>query len=524
MGRRWYHLKRALSWKSGGVQASYAGAQVNRLTADWYASLLSSDAHIKMSLRTLRARSRQLVRDNPYAGSYVNLLKANIVGVEGVRLQSRLRAPDNQITPALRLLNQHIEDRWADWGETGICTVDGRMSFDEAQDLYLTNIAIDGECLIRHHDGYDNEFGYAIQFLDPDQLDETYCTVNPDTGNDIRMGVEVDRFNRAIAYWLWDRHPQDLVGFTRARERMRVPAAQIEHRFLSQRTGQTRGVPWTATIMFRLNMVDGYDEAEITAARSSSSNPVFFEVMPEFQDLWLDADKDAVRQKPIEMDIEPGMATRLPVGLRANAPDATHPTSAYSPFIKTNLRAIAAGWGVSYNALAQDLENVNYSSLRGGSIQERDTYKRGQRLVGRGFCRPVFRRWLPMASLTGAVTLPSMEAKRWMRDHWQPRGFQWVDPLNDMQAAQLGISLGLTTRTKLAAENGTDFEDNLRQLADEQRMADDLGVDISGERVQVQPRQDAPTPKNDGTIEDDEDGTALRQIGSRRPQLLAAIK
>ena len=46
---------------------TYQGALISRLTSDWMSSQSSADAEIKTSLRKLRDRSRELVRNNPYA-------------------------------------------------------------------------------------------------------------------------------------------------------------------------------------------------------------------------------------------------------------------------------------------------------------------------------------------------------------------------------------------------------------------------------------------------------------------------
>ena len=46
---------------------SYQGALISRLTADWRSSQLSPDAEVRQGLRKLRDRSRELIRNNPYA-------------------------------------------------------------------------------------------------------------------------------------------------------------------------------------------------------------------------------------------------------------------------------------------------------------------------------------------------------------------------------------------------------------------------------------------------------------------------
>ncbi len=64
---------------------SYSGAQANRLTQDWWTAILSADQETKGNIRTLRARGRELGRNNPVAKQYLNLLAANVVGDAGIR-------------------------------------------------------------------------------------------------------------------------------------------------------------------------------------------------------------------------------------------------------------------------------------------------------------------------------------------------------------------------------------------------------------------------------------------------------
>ena len=76
-------VKRVLGFGSNaqplrGLRA-YQGALVSRLTQDWMSSQLSADAEIRNSLRKLRDRSRELVRNNPYARQAKITTHINIV-------------------------------------------------------------------------------------------------------------------------------------------------------------------------------------------------------------------------------------------------------------------------------------------------------------------------------------------------------------------------------------------------------------------------------------------------------------
>src|SRR5690606_9806993 len=76
----------------------------------------------------------------------------------------------------------------------------------------------------------------------------------------------------------------------------------------------------------------------------------------------------------IPMEAEPGTFGRLPVGYSVEEWDPNHPNTAFAEFDKAVLRSIAAGLDVSYNSLAADLSDANYSSRREGKLDERSVW------------------------------------------------------------------------------------------------------------------------------------------------------
>jgi len=432
---------------------------------------LSSNQEIAASLKMLRARSRQLARDNPYMVSFLNLLRTNVVGSNGIRLQSHIVDANGKPRD---FFNRSIEIGWKSWGRKGTCTADGRMTWRDVQALAIVTEAVDGEYIIYHRPGFRNRFQYAVQFIDPDRLDITFNRpANIRKGeNRVVMGVEVDADTRPIAYWFTDQHPAE-VG--ESRRRSRVDAQFIEHGYLVQRSDQYRGVPWAAPILLSLNMFDGYTEAELVAARSSASKPLFYEQDAESVDANEDTDAELVDE------IAPGYVGLLPAGVTPHQMDPQHPNGAFEQFQKAILRGVASGLGVSYSAMTGDLRDVNFSSIRTGLLQERDIWRSLQRHHIDNLADPVMRKWLQFAVAADQVTLPSRDHERWAdAQTWKPRGWAWVDPVKDVMAAEAGIALGTTTRTAVCDALGVDFEDNMDQLRREQDLADAKGVDISG--------------------------------------------
>ena len=124
----------------------YAGINNGRLFADFASMTRSSDAELKPALRILRNRLRELARNDEYARRYISLLRNGAVGPHGISVQCKARNADGSLDgPGNRI----IENAWKAWGKRGSCTVDGRLSFGDAQRLVIETLARDGEVLVR---------------------------------------------------------------------------------------------------------------------------------------------------------------------------------------------------------------------------------------------------------------------------------------------------------------------------------------------------------------------------------------
>ncbi len=146
----------------------YAAASINRFTNDWITGNLSADAELYRDLKILRSRSRELCINNDYARRFLKRTSTNVIGANGIRLQ--LRASSNSEN-FLQDKNNYILEQFDNWSKKGICTVDGRLSWIDCQKLFLESVARDGEVIIRLVKGFDNEFGFALQFIEADHLD-----------------------------------------------------------------------------------------------------------------------------------------------------------------------------------------------------------------------------------------------------------------------------------------------------------------------------------------------------------------
>jgi lambda family phage portal protein len=491
--------------RSTRMQAgSFAGAQSNRMTLDWIAGILSADQEIRGNIRLLRARARELSRNNPIAKNYLNLLAANVVGPKGINYQAQVRNNDGNLNLSL---NQKIEDAWNDWAKAGNCTADGKMSLRAVEDLVVRTVATDGEVFIRMVPGFENKYRFALQLIDADQVDYTLYNAWERNGNEIRMGVEVDKWGKPQAYWVT---PQNAASFAQfgveSFSAQRVGAEYIVHLYDPARCNQTRGITWFHAVMYELRMLEGYVEAELVAARTGAAKMgwLYYTDASAFEAPQGDGNGAPPR---FTLDANPGVIESLPPGMEFKEWNPDHPANAFPNFVVTLLREIATGLGVSYNALASDLTNVNYSSMRSGLLIERDNWKRLQSWLSENFLQRIFATWLPMALLSGELVLDSRDPSKFMAGAWRPRGWQWVDPLKDVQASILAVDSGLASRQSIVSERGEDFEDILEQLSEEDQLIEDYGVEIA--------RGVAPT-KISKVQPDEGDGSTTAADGSEK--------
>ncbi len=459
------------------------GAIVDRLSTDWRLSSASGNQEIRADIRELRRRARALFRDDAYVTAAVREFVQNIVGEQGIRPHPRNTGADGK--PAEKA-NKALVDAFKLWGRKKTTSTDKRLSWVAMQDRIVESWVIDGEAFIRKHKGFRNAFGFALELIDPDLLDEQMNKEADSRGNAIVMGVEIDAWSAPVAYHFWSHHPAE-VG---RRERLRIPAEEIIHLFKQKRPKQVRGVSLLTPIIFRLKMLGAYEDAEVTGARISSSKMGFFQTNPEY----LDSFEGPVANEKIIMDVAPGSFEQLPPGMEFKPWDPQHPGTNVAGFVKTILRSIAVGLGMAYTTLAGDLEGTNYSSIRAGLLSERDFWRRLQGWISDEVHSDVFAEWLDMAILTPILSLPSKLAERWLDIEWKGRGWKWVDPYNDARSNEMMLSLGLTSRQQLCAEMGRDFEDLIDDLKRENEIADAAGVYIGG----IAAKKDTPQPE-DGT-------------------------
>jgi lambda family phage portal protein len=467
---------------------SFAGAMMDRLTADWVAMSTSQDAEIRASLPRLRNRSRELGRNNDYARSFFREVENNVIGL-GIPFQAQVKMKRG----AGRLdekTNLAIEDAFFRWSRAENCHTAGKLAFQDIERLVVRSVFESGEVIIRkiYQRFGQSRIPLALEVIESDLLDDNYNAISP-AGNAIRMGVEVDSWGRPVAYWFLQRHPGDYGVMPNSEKvgtgnRKRVPAEEIIHLFNTERTGQTRGIPALASTILRLRHMQGYEEAEVIAARANAAQMGFLETPEEEMSI-----KDGTEDGQSVTEFEPGLIKKLAPGEKYVQTQNSRPGGQFDPFIRLMIRGVAAGCGASYESISKDFSQSNYSSSRQALLQDRDNWRVIQAWIIRAFHQKILESWMDMAVLAGELSLADYELQPalYQSVKWMPRGWAWVDPLKEVEALTKAVRSGFMTQAEVIAQSGGDVDELIAQRKREVELAKQNDL-----KFESDPGSDAP--------------------------------
>jgi len=428
----------------------YNSAQISRLTNDWLTEgNIATDDILKWQLDIIRYRARDLLKNNLYIKGYVDRMKANVIGENGFTLQNKAITESKRTA---KLINDEVENIWWAWCKSKV-SIDGLSNFRDFCGQVLTSYLIDGEAFVYIIKNTNtNKYNYALQLLDTNLIDTSKNVENKNSY--ISLGIEKDKTTgKELAIYLKDFNGREI----------RIDANNVIHLYTQDFAGQTRGVSKIQNALIPLRMLAAYDEACLVAKRVAASKMGFIK-MPNGEQYGVE---DEQTNEVID-EVSAGMIEMLPAGADFVTFDPSEPKDDYANYKKSILMSIASGLGISYNALCNDYENVNFSSLRAAFLNERDYFKATQNWFVDNFVEIIFRdfiSWCILKNHIKRVTFTNFETainptficKRW----------DWVDPLKDVNARVTALNNNLTSLHKIIAEAGGDYDELMEEIAQE---------------------------------------------------------
>lgn len=488
----------------------YEAASAGRRTVNWNRSGADANVASGASLSTLRALSRDLRRNNPWARAGIRIVANNTVGWG--------------ITPKAVGGTRKLQEAWVRWAESTECDADGRLTFYGMQRQIMETVAEAGEALVRRR-VRRAEDGLAIplqlQLLEPDFLDTSRDNEIGVAGGPIIQGIEHDQLGRRVAYWLFTRHPGS--NFATGTSR-RYPASEILHIYRQERPGQVRGVPWLAPAIARLRDFDQYEDATILRNQVAALFAAFVtDPQGDSSAAALGAQSTDAAGQAVE-ELEPGMIKYLTPGQTVEF--GSPPVANDGGFTDRVLRSVASALGVMFEELTGDWSNVNFSSGRLGrnSHQQNIEDWRWNMLIPQ-FCAPAWAWAMEAAGLAGLLggkgVVPVTPGAT-----WTPPMRPMVDPDKEGLAYKRLVRAGAMTPSEMVREQGRDPEAHWREFADDLEKLDELGIILDcdprrvsdGGQAQAQPAE-ASAPRDGGVSgQEAEDESATDEVAEEEAE------
>lgn len=437
-------------------QRKHEGAGRGRRFSDNSLQSRSANEDIGVSLPMLRKRSRDAFNNNPYARRGVKGLANNIIGTGIMATPSGV--PEIAVAEIKKLFKA--------WAESTACDFDGLQNFYGLQHLVMKTVAKSGECYVRRvwrrRDKKSKLIPLELQVLDPDFIDHGKSTlVDMDNGERIVNGVQFNKQGKRIAYWIFDRHPNETHAISRP-----VPIGDVLHIFEVEDPGQIHGLPSNSSIILRMQDFDEFEDAQLMKQKIAAC----FAGFVTSSDVASGLASDDVDTSDMTERFQPGTYQRLSPGEEitfSNPPSM----EGSKDFIKQNLQGQAAGMGMSYEAYSGDLSGVNFSSGRMGWLE----YQRGIEILQWNmiipqFLNPVWEWVILAANVSGKIDLLDVPVI------WTAPRREMIDPLKEIQALIKAVRAGFLSWQDAVRQLGYNPDEIIEQMAQDKKRFDKAGL------------------------------------------------
>ena|GEM_PF-564963 len=446
---------------------NYAAAALSGPNKNWRPTNKSADEMLRRDQKTLRARARDLVRNSPHISGALGKLANNVI-FRGLEPQARLKTGQGEPKTSQNKRADAVFKRWAK-----------RVDFYMIQRLVLNHLWMDGEILIHYY--FEPDYlkeGIAplgIELLECDHLDDWVDGTLP-SGNIAKRGIEYTPRGKVVAYHIQEEHPGD-TGMLALSQTRRIPADRIEHVYRPIRASQHRGEPWLTSVITDIKDMSEIRDSERIAYRLASAFGIFVtSPYPEHQvpgqNPVTNQESQSKTPQDISEFIDPGRVDVLPPGMEIQVAKNERPGTTYEPFMKDTKKGVSAGINMSYSAFANDYTDTSYSGERAASLEERRGYMVQQELLGNKVVEPTWDRVHAMSRMAGVETLPAEIPMELTTPGWP-----WVDPDKDSKAAERDLKNVLTTRRKMCADRGLDFDEVVEQQRREKEQIEQAGIE-----------------------------------------------
>ncbi len=517
MARRKKRIDSAQGAKFQNSGYSEGGAsQTSNILKTWNPMKLSSKSDIDQNLSPLRNRAADTAINTPIGAAAIQSSATHAVGT-GLTLFPRPRF--KQLGMGADDARQWIRAVMAEfqmWANSKDCDIYRRNNFYDLQHIAYLSYLIDGDAFAlfrRKSPAEMAPYSLRLQLLEANRVSNpidtglaNYTSVEmraPAAGHRIISGVEVDGDGAIDGYWVSNKVPYDRMDTQGVTEWVRIKAfgegtglpniLQICH---DVRADQYRGVPYLAPVLETLKQTSRFTTAELANAIVKSFFALFFTQTSNVSgtlNTMLGNAYDGDPNEPVvnvnDYALGPGTLNALPSGVDVKSVNSGDGQSTFGVFTQELVKQIGAALGQPYEVLMKSFTS-SYSASRAALLQAWDEYRMRRVWFARDFCQPVYEVWLAEAVALGRIEAPGffddpLTRAAWCNAEWFGPTMSILDPVKDVNGSHMRTSYGLSTLEREAAEmTGSDYEENLEQLAYERELRKKLGLEENNEPAQ----------------------------------------
>ena len=322
-----------------------------------------------------------------------------------------------------------------------------------------------------------------------------------------------------VAYHISKFHPLSFKE-RQPREWVRVEAfgektgrRNVAHVMNRERIGQVRGVPFLSPVIETIKQLGRYTDAEVLAAVINGIFTVFIEkdggsdgrVLGESipEDMQIDSEDEN------SIELGSGSIIDLAEGEKANMVNPGRPNPNFEPFVMAVIKQIGAALEIPYEILIMAFSS-NYSASRAAILEFFEVIKMYRAWFVADFCQPIYEEWLSEAVAKGRIHAPGffndpIIKAAYCTAEWNGPGMRQLDPKKEVEAAELRVAGGFSTRQRETAElTGTDFYRNIKQRDREEKLLKEVGnAEPSGKNTNNNRNTKSDTSNNGGKTEEE---------------------
>ena len=483
-----YQLKILERFTNSGYDESGASHSKNSVRG-WNAASKSPQEDIDRNLNTLRQRSRSLMMSSPIGVSAFKTNRTNIVGVGLTAIPTIDREVLGLSEGEAKRWNKKAQREFELWASSKHCDSTKVNDFYEMQQVACLSWLTNGDSVVLiKYDESETEFmpyGLRIHMIESDKVCNPYSSggyvnlqqTNPQNGNRIWNGVEIDKKGAVAAYHICNTYPQS--SLQPAKEWKRVEAygkrtglPNVLMIFESERAEQYRGVPYLAPVIESLKQLTRYSEAEIMAAVINGFFTVFItseKGTSEMPFTGIGDEESEGLEDARNYGLGPGMINVLAPGEDVKMADPARPNTNFDAFTTAYAKYIGAALEIPSELMLKQF-GASYSASKAALEEAWKAFRMKRNWLVKDFCQPVYEIWLVEAIAKGRIKAPGffLDAsirKAWSKCVWNGPSQGMLDPLKEVNAATKRVALGVSTREKETMElNGGNFDDNATQL------------------------------------------------------------